>query len=126
MVGIDLGTTNSSISYWDGGQARIIPNAFGEPRTPSVVCIRADGTAVVGTPALRNRLLDPENTVSRVKRFIGRRYIEVFDLAQSVSFPVVIGKQYRGQTAASCFPFGNTRNRGLSLESLVVYPWNPF
>lgn len=92
MVGIDLGTTNSAIAYWDGTGARIIPNALGEPRTPSVVCIREDGTALVGTPALRNRLLDPEHTIAGVKRFIGRRYNEVFDLARSVPFPVAIGE----------------------------------
>jgi molecular chaperone DnaK len=92
IVGIDLGTTYSSIAYLQGEESRIIPNELGELRTPSVVHIQEAGTALVGTLALRKQLLNPENTIFGAKRFMGKRYNEIFDLARKMPFPLAIGQ----------------------------------
>lgn len=75
-IGIDLGTTNSAIAVWQEGKARLIPNAYGEDLTPSIVCIGEDNTLLVGQAAATHLLSDPANTASHFKRFLGseRRY----------------------------------------------------
>ena len=95
IVGIDLGTTNSLIAVVEGGHPRVIPNRFGSRTTPSVVRFLPDGQTVVGGAAERARMQDPEHTVSGIKRFIGRFYNEVADLAELVSYPVVPGEDDR-------------------------------
>jgi molecular chaperone DnaK len=90
-AGIDLGTTNSVIAAWEGGEARVIPNAEGSRTTPSVVAFTDSGERLVGQLARRQAILNPKATITSAKRFIGRRYDEVSDEAKAVSFDVVPG-----------------------------------
>src|SRR3954468_1107652 len=88
-VGIDLGTTNSVIAAWEGGQAAVIPNAEGSRNTPSVVAFTENGERLVGQLARRQSILNPKGTIYSAKRFIGRRYDEVPEEAKAVTFDVV-------------------------------------
>jgi len=88
-VGIDLGTTNSVIAVWEGGEARVIPNAEGARTTPSVVAYTDNGERLVGQLARRQAILNPKGTITSAKRFIGRHYDEITDEAKAVSFDVV-------------------------------------
>ena len=90
-VGIDLGTTNSVIAAWEGGQAEVIPNAEGSRTTPSVVAFTESGERLVGQLARRQAILNPKGTIYSAKRFIGRRYDEVAEEAKAVTFDVVPG-----------------------------------
>ena len=90
-VGIDLGTTNSVIAAWEGGQAEVIPNAEGSRTTPSVVAFTESGERLVGQLAKRQAILNPKGTIYSAKRFIGRRYEEVAEEAKAVTFDVVPG-----------------------------------
>ena len=91
IVGIDLGTTNSSIAFYDGKESRIIPNQRGNRYTPSVVRFLDDGTVIVGESAANMLQIDPSHTLAGIKRFIGRRYNEVFDIARTAPYEVTIG-----------------------------------
>ena len=91
-VGIDLGTTNSVVAAtMEGGQAEVIPNAEGQRTTPSVVAFTEDGQRLVGQVAKRQMILNPENTIYSIKRFIGRKWQEVEEEAKMVSYKVVKG-----------------------------------
>src|SRR6476660_3218642 len=91
-VGIDLGTTNSVVAaVMEGGQPEVIPNAEGQRTTPSVVAYTEDGQRLVGQVARRQAILNPENTVYSVKRFIGRKWDEVEEEAKIVSYKTVTG-----------------------------------
>jgi len=74
VIGIDLGTTNSCVAVMDGKDAKVIENAEGARTTPSIVAFTSDGERLVGQPAKRQAVTNPENTVFAVKRLIGRRY----------------------------------------------------
>ena len=74
IIGIDLGTTNSCVAVMEGGNARVIPNEEGARTTPSIVAFTEDGERLVGKPAKRQAVTNPENTVFAVKRLIGRRF----------------------------------------------------
>ena len=74
VIGIDLGTTNSCVAVMDGKDAKVIENAEGARTTPSIVAFTPDGERLVGQPAKRQAVTNPENTVFAVKRLIGRRY----------------------------------------------------
>lgn len=76
LLGIDLGTTNSLIAVWQGGEARLIPNAVGEVLTPSVVSVDDDGSILVGQAARARLTTHPERTAAAFKRFMGsdKRY----------------------------------------------------
>jgi molecular chaperone DnaK len=76
IIGIDLGTTNSCVSVIEGGKVKIIENAEGNRTTPSIVAYLADGEVLVGTPAKRQAVTNPTNTLYAVKRLIGRKYSE--------------------------------------------------
>jgi len=76
VVGIDLGTTNSCVAVMDGSTPKVIENSEGMRTTPSVVAITSDGQRLVGIPAKRQAVTNPENTVFATKRLIGRRYDE--------------------------------------------------
>jgi molecular chaperone DnaK len=91
IIGIDLGTTNSCAAVLEEGKPRVIHTTLGSRMTKSVVRVLPGGEPVVGEHAYRTRLLDPQNTITGIKRFMGRRYNEVFDIAQTVPFKVVIG-----------------------------------
>src|SRR5580765_8391714 len=88
-VGIDLGTTNSVIAAWEGGEPVVIPNAEGARTTPSVVAFTEGGERLVGQLARRQAVLNPKGTIYSAKRFIGRRYDEVTEEAKAVAFDVV-------------------------------------
>ncbi|MEN8183121.1 MAG: Hsp70 family protein, partial [Myxococcota bacterium] len=85
-IGIDLGTSNSCVAVVRGGRAEVLPNAYGEPTSASVVTFRPDGAAVVGNAAKANLIHDPQNTVCSAKRLIGRYFFsEEVRKAQAVS-----------------------------------------
>jgi molecular chaperone DnaK len=88
-AGIDLGTTNSVIAAWEGGQADVITNAEGSRTTPSVVAFTESGERLVGQLARRQAILNPKGTISSVKRFIGRKFAEVEQEASQVPYDVV-------------------------------------
>ncbi|MHA6795487.1 molecular chaperone DnaK [Pseudonocardia bannensis] len=88
-AGIDLGTTNSVIAAWEGGEAQVIPNAEGSRTTPSVVAFTETGERLVGQLARRQAILNPKGTIYSVKRFIGRKYDEIEEEAKQVTFDVV-------------------------------------
>src|ERR1700732_2442156 len=73
-IGIDLGTTNSCVAVMEGNKARVIENAEGGRTTPSMVACTDDGQVLVGQPAKRQSITNPENTIYAIKRLIGRRY----------------------------------------------------
>ena len=73
-IGIDLGTTNSCVAVMEGSKARVIENAEGGRTTPSMVAFTDDGEVLVGQPAKRQSITNPENTIYAIKRLIGRRY----------------------------------------------------
>jgi molecular chaperone DnaK len=91
IIGIDLGTTNSCMAVVQNGKPVVIPNMLGQRLTPSVVRLDREGQAVVGEQALRYRSSDPRNTITGIKRLIGRRYNEVADIVSSLPYQVTLG-----------------------------------
>jgi molecular chaperone DnaK len=91
-VGIDLGTTNSVVAVLDGGEPTVIPNAEGSRTTPSVVAFTQNGERLVGAPAKRQAIINPENTIYSIKRFMGRRFDEVTEERKIVPYKVVDGR----------------------------------
>ncbi len=91
IIGIDLGTTNSVVAVMEGGEPKIIINEEGARLTPSVVGFGKNGETLVGQVAKRQAVLNPENTVFSIKRFMGRRYDEVNDEMKLVPYRVVKG-----------------------------------
>src|SRR5690348_1055451 len=90
-VGIDLGTTNSCMAVLEGGEPTVIPNAEGGRTTPSVVAFTKDGQRLVGTPARRQQVTNPQNTIFSIKRFMGRKFDEVSEEMKIVPYEVVKG-----------------------------------
>jgi molecular chaperone DnaK len=88
-AGIDLGTTNSVIAAYEGGESTVIPNAEGARTTPSVVAFTENGERLVGQLARRQAILNPKGTIYSVKRFIGRKFEEVEEEASQVTYDVV-------------------------------------
>ena len=78
-IGIDLGTTNSCVAVMEGGEAVVIPNAEGMRTTPSVVAFSKDGERIVGEPAKRQAVTNPDRTISSIKREMGRDYKVTID-----------------------------------------------
>jgi molecular chaperone DnaK len=74
IIGIDLGTTNSCVAVMDGGKARVLENAEGDRTTPSIIAYAQDGETLVGQPAKRQAVTNPQNTLFAIKRLIGRRF----------------------------------------------------
>ena len=74
VIGIDLGTTNSAVAVMEGGKPKVIENAEGARTTPSIVAFTKDGERLIGQPAKRQSVTNPDNTVFAVKRLIGRRF----------------------------------------------------
>src|ERR687891_747254 len=90
-IGIDLGTTNSCMAVLEGGEPTVVENAEGARTTPSVVAFTEGGERLVGAPAKRQAVTNPENTVFSIKRFMGRKEAEVKEEEKIVPFEVVSG-----------------------------------
>lgn len=88
-IGIDLGTTNSVVAIMEGGEPKIIVNEEGNRLTPSVVAFTKDGQILVGQPAKRQAITNPENTVYSIKRFMGRKHDEVTEEIKMVPYKVI-------------------------------------
>ncbi|MBK8945922.1 MAG: molecular chaperone DnaK [Ignavibacteriae bacterium] len=91
IIGIDLGTTNSCVAVMEGNDPVVIPNSEGGRTTPSVIGFTKSGERLVGQPAKRQAVTNPNNTVFSVKRFMGRRFDEVGTEIREVPYKVVAG-----------------------------------
>lgn len=92
IIGIDLGTTNSCVAVMQGGEPTVIPSAEGTRTTPSMVAYKGD-ERIVGVPAKRQSVTNPENTIFSAKRLIGHTFSEVGELVKKLPFEVVKGKK---------------------------------
>jgi len=90
-IGIDLGTTNSCVAVMEGGEPTVLENAEGGRTTPSVVAFTDSGDRLVGTVAKRQAVMNPENTIFSIKRFMGRKEAEVKEEETIVPYEVVAG-----------------------------------
>src|SRR5215204_5969060 len=90
-IGIDLGTTNSCMAVLEGGEPTVVENAEGARTTPSVVAFTEGGERLIGAPAKRQAVTNPDNTVFSIKRFMGRKEAEVKEEEKIVPFEVVAG-----------------------------------
>ena len=95
VIGIDLGTTNSAVAVLEGGEPGVIINAEGDRTTPSVVAFRKDGERVVGKAAKNQAITNPENTITSIKRFIGRKYEETESERKTIAYNAKKGKDGR-------------------------------
>ena len=93
IIGIDLGTTNSCIAVMEGGSPAVIQNSEGGRTTPSVVGFTKEGERIVGQPAKRQAVTNPQNTVFSAKRFIGSLYDEVLNEISEMPYGVVKGSK---------------------------------
>ncbi|WP_372634066.1 molecular chaperone DnaK [Fodinibius sp.] len=91
IIGIDLGTTNSCVAVMEGNEPTVIQNSEGGRTTPSVVAFSKDGERLVGAPAKRQAITNPDKTISSIKRFMGRFYDEVKEEAKQASYKIVKG-----------------------------------
>lgn len=91
VIGIDLGTTNSCVAVMEGNEPVVIANDEGRRTTPSVVAFLKNGERKVGDPAKRQAITNPQNTITSVKRFMGRRFDEVTEETSHWSYKVVKG-----------------------------------
>jgi molecular chaperone DnaK len=96
VIGIDLGTTNSCVAVMEGGKPKVIENAEGARTTPSVVAFTKDGERLVGQPAKRQAVTNPDNTVFAVKRLIGRRFDDPITKKDTELVPYKIVKGANG------------------------------
>ena len=93
IIGIDLGTTNSVVAVMEGGEPQVIQNLEGARTTPSVVAFQTDGGRLVGAPARRQAVTNPERTIFSIKRFMGRRHDEVAAEEKTVPYKLVGGPE---------------------------------
>src|SRR4029079_6878208 len=91
IIGIELGTTNSVVAVMEGNEVKVIPNQEGNRLTPSVVAFNKDGNRLVGDPAKRQAITNPQRTIYSIKRFMGRRHNEVESEEKLVPYKVVGG-----------------------------------
>src|SRR4030042_827782 len=94
IIGIDLGTTNSVVAVMEGGDPVVIPTAEGSRLLPSVVAFNKNNERLVGQTAKRQAVVNPENTVFSIKRFIGRHYDEIEAERKMVPYRVVNGQAW--------------------------------
>ncbi|MFH5830817.1 molecular chaperone DnaK [Halalkalibaculum sp. DA3122] len=92
IIGIDLGTTNSCVAVMEGNEPTVIQNSEGGRTTPSVVAFSKEGERLVGAPAKRQAITNPDKTISSIKRFMGRFYDEVKEEAKQASYQIVKGE----------------------------------
>src|SRR5438270_2117842 len=93
IIGIDLGTTNSVVAVMEGNEVKVIPNQEGNRLTPSVVAFTKDGNRLVGDPAKRQAITNPQRTIYSIKRFMGRRHNEVESEEKLVPYKIVGGAE---------------------------------
>ena len=117
-IGIDLGTTNSCMAVLEGGEPTVIPNAEGGRTTPSVVAFAKDGQRLVGAPARRQQVTNPQNTISSIKRFMGRKWEEVSDEMTIVPYEVVQGDNGDARVAADDRQFAPPEISAMILQKL--------
>ena len=91
IIGIDLGTTNSCVAVMEGNEAVVIANSEGRRTTPSIVAFLENGERKVGDPAKRQAITNPQNTISSVKRFMGKKFSEVSSELKTISYQVEQG-----------------------------------
>ncbi len=91
IIGIDLGTTNSVVAVMEGGEPKVIENPEGARTTPSVGAYKSDGERLVGAPAKRQAITNPQNTIFSIKRFMGRKYDEVPAEIKTIPYEVISG-----------------------------------
>jgi len=91
IIGIDLGTTNSSVAVLEGGEPKIITNSTGGRTTPSIVSFTEKGEKLVGTVARHQQVTNPKNTIFSIKRFMGRRHNEVAGEEETVPYEITNG-----------------------------------
>jgi molecular chaperone DnaK len=96
VIGIDLGTTNSCVSVMEGGKPKVIENSEGARTTPSVVAFTKDGERLIGQPAKRQAVTNPDNTIFAVKRLIGRRFDDPITKKDTELVPYKIVKGSNG------------------------------
>ncbi|MDX2209128.1 MAG: molecular chaperone DnaK [Sphingopyxis sp.] len=96
VIGIDLGTTNSCVAVMEGGKPKVIENAEGTRTTPSIVAFAKDGERLIGQPAKRQAVTNPENTIFAVKRLIGRRFDDPMTKKDMELVPYSIAKGANG------------------------------
>ena len=96
VIGIDLGTTNSCVAVMEGGTPKVIENAEGARTTPSIVAFAKDGERLIGQPAKRQAVTNPENTIYAVKRLIGRRFDDPMTKKDMELVPYQIAKGKNG------------------------------
>ena len=92
VIGIDLGTTNSCVAIMEGTQSKVLENAEGARTTPSVVAFTEENEKLIGQPAKRQAVTNPENTIFAAKRFIGRMYDEVNSERSDTPYKLIKGK----------------------------------
>src|SRR5947207_1929103 len=117
-LGIDLGTTNSCMAVLEGGEPTVIPNAEGGRTTPSVVAFTKDGQRLVGAPARRQQVTNPENTVFSIKRFMGRKWDEVSEEMTIVPYEVVKGPNGDARVKAGGKEFAPPEISAMILQKL--------
>src|SRR6187401_2322541 len=117
-IGIDLGTTNSCVGVIEGGEPAVIPNAEGGRTTPSVVAFTKDGHRLVGTPARRQQVTNPQNTVFSIKRFMGRKYSEVSEEMKIVPYEVIAGPNGDARVRAAGTEYAPQEISAMSLQKL--------
>src|SRR5436853_6815193 len=119
-IGIDLGTTNSCMAVLEGGEPTVIPNAEGGRTTPSVVAFTKDGQRLVGAPARRQQVTNPENTIFSIKRFMGRKWDEVSEEMTIVPYEVVKGQNGDARVKAAGKEYAPSEISAMILQKLKV------
>jgi molecular chaperone DnaK len=117
-IGIDLGTTNSCVAVIEGGEPTVIPNAEGGRTTPSVVAFTKDGQRLVGAPAKRQQVTNPQNTIFSIKRFMGRKYSEVSEEMKIVPYEVVEGTNGDARVKAEAKEYAPPEISAMILQKL--------
>ena len=115
VIGIDLGTTNSVVAVMEGGEPVVIPNSEGGRTTPSVVAFTKEGERLVGQVARRQAITNPENTIFSIKRFMGRKHVEVSEEEKLVPYKVDPDSSGRVQV-----PLPNAENETFSPPEISV------
>src|SRR6188474_259777 len=119
-IGIDLGTTNSAMAVIEGGEPAVIPNAEGGRTTPSVVAFTNDGQRLVGAPAKRQQVTNPQNTIFSIKRFMGRKHDEVSEEMTIVPYEVVKGPNGDARVEAEGKQYAPPEISAMILQKLKV------